>query len=189
MHVISTKYIFKLNINRFLAQQTFLIPKYFLTGSNHLSSEAMLLLKHIWHQCILMGWSIEHWHDHPISIINPLSIMKLITFPMNMTTQWWWGPNTSRTDSRKNMTGSWFDGKCAELIQPDAYSIDIMYKFVHLPEPCLCKLVLEICSHCPHYVICTSKCSLRERKERVHVVIIWIKNCGAFFNVFFWNNF
>ena len=43
--------------------------------------------------------------------------------------------------------------------------IDIMNKLVHLFEPCMCILVLEICSHGPHNMICASNVSLKNSKE------------------------
>jgi len=41
--------------------------------------------------------------------------------------------------------------------------IDVMNKLVHLPEPCMCILVLEICSHGPHDMIYASNVSLKRQ--------------------------
>lgn len=44
--------------------------------------------------------------------------------------------------------------------------IDIMNKLVHLPEPCMCILVLEICSHGPHDMICAGNVSLKIQNKK-----------------------
>jgi hypothetical protein len=44
--------------------------------------------------------------------------------------------------------------------------IDIMNKLVHLPEPCMCILVLEICSHGPYDMICASNASLKRQNKK-----------------------
>jgi hypothetical protein len=46
--------------------------------------------------------------------------------------------------------------------------IDIMNKLVHLLVPCMCILVLEICSHGPHDMICASNVSLKTQNKKYY---------------------
>lgn len=50
--------------------------------------------------------------------------------------------------------------------------IDIMNKLVHLAKPCVCILVLEVCSHGPHNMICPSNVSLEKKITKVNILLI-----------------
>lgn len=44
----------------------------------------------------------------------------------------------------------------------DTNFIDIVNKFIQLPEPCMRILVLEVIAHSPHDMVCTSNVGLKK---------------------------
>lgn len=48
--------------------------------------------------------------------------------------------------------------------------IHIVNQFVHIPEPTLCVLVLEVCSHCKHDMVCPRDISLQKRMKQYNLI-------------------
>lgn len=44
--------------------------------------------------------------------------------------------------------------------------IHVVNQFVHISEPTLCVLVLKVCSHCKHDMVCPRDISLQKRKKQ-----------------------
>lgn len=56
------------------------------------------------------------------------------------------------------------------------YLVYIMNKLIHLPEPSICVLILEICSHSPHYMICASYIGLKRQSPAAKVKLHFWKS-------------